>query len=280
MSKFRQSKQFLLLGPAFIFFGIAGVIHSRYKTPELEVSKQQSALNLSEDLYRYFSLGNKRLFTDLLWIQTLIESDIEHYAKKDLNGWLFLRFRTISQLDPFFYHNYLWGGRYLSIIKDDVIGAVSLLERGVLYYPRDYRLLNTLAFSYFYELGDYDNGIKQLEKIVNDPQAPEFYKSLLSKMRIEKQFDYDTELNFIREFIEDTKEPFMKKKLNQDYYALKAERDLKCLNHQGKNCDTIDGNGEKYVLLQGRFHSRTPFLPYRLKKKGDFKAKAWMTTVE
>jgi tetratricopeptide (TPR) repeat protein len=280
MNKLKRSKQIFLLAGALSLFIISGLIHTQTLRPRIEISKQDSALNLNQDLFKFFSLGNKQLFADLLWIQTLIESDIEHYAQKDLNGWLYLRFMTISQLDPLFYENYMWGGRYLSIIKDDVLGATKLLERGILYYPTDYKLLSTLGFAYFYELEDYPNGIKHLEKIINSPEAPVYFKSLVSKMKLEQKLDYDAELLFIQGFLKETRDKNLHRKLTQDFYSLKAERDLKCLNNRLGGCDQRDARNAPYVLINGKYHSQTAFMPYRLKKKRLGVQTQTMTTME
>lgn len=245
----------------------------------IEISKQESALNLNQDIFKFFSLGNKMLMTDLLWIQTLIESDIEHYAQKDLNSWLYLRFYTISQLDPNFYENYSWGGRYLSIIKDDVVGAISLLERGILYFPDDYKLISTLGFAYYYEKGDYKNGIKYIEKIMNYPQAPSFYKSLVSKMKLEQNHDYNAEILFLQNFLKDADDKILREKILSEIYAVKAERDLICLNRVLGGCERVDANGNSYIVKAGKYHSKEAFRPYRLRRQGDSK-KNLVTTFE
>jgi hypothetical protein len=248
--------------------------------PRLELSKQDTAINVDKNLLTFFSAGNKRLITDLLWVQTLLESDLEHYSGRDLNSWMFLRFNTIAQLDPYFYPNYIWGGQYLSIVKDDLLGAAKLMEEGLKYFPDDYRLNYNLGFTYYFELGDFKKGVVYLEKIQNHPRAPKYIPSLVRKLKAALGFDFDVILALIYDSMNTTTDSALKEKLFSDFHALKAERDIRCLNEGKTNCETKDAYGEPYVYVFGKYHSRNPFVPYRIKKKGDnSKAKA-VTTIE
>ena len=56
--------------------------------PKFEVSKQPSAINIKNTFIRLFAIGNKRLISNVLWTQTLLESDLEHYNKRDLTSWM------------------------------------------------------------------------------------------------------------------------------------------------------------------------------------------------
>lgn len=272
-------KTYSLLAAGILCFLIAGIINQRTPRPVPKLSKQETALNINKDLLVFLSAGNKRLLTDLLWVQTLIESDLEHYAAHDLNSWMFVRFFTISTLDPLFYQNYLWGGQYLSIVKDDLKGAVTLMEKGVKYFPDDYRLNFNLGFTHYYELGDYEKGVKYLDKIKTHPKAPPFISSLVMKMKIEMNFDYNVILALIYDLMTTTKDLPLREKLSSDYHSLKAERDITCLNSGGTNCEMKDAFGVPYIKVFGKYHSQTPFVPYRLKKKGDFTKTKPVTTI-
>jgi len=120
-----------------------------------KVSKQETATNFHSEFLKIFSLGQKRLLSSLLWTRTLLESDLDHYASRDLNSWLFLRFKTIVNLDPNFYEAYLYGGQYLSIIKDDIEGASVLYQEGLKKYPDDYWLNYHAGYHFLYEMKDF-----------------------------------------------------------------------------------------------------------------------------
>ncbi len=283
ISSFRSKHIFpdsTLLVFGIICFLIAGIINQGTPKPVPDIKKQETALNINKDLLVFLSAGNKRLLTDLLWVQTLIESDLEHYAAKDLNSWMYLRFDTISVLDPFFYQNYYWGGQYLSIIKDDLYGAVALMEKGVKYYPDDYKLNFNLSFAYYFELGDYQKGLQYIEKIKFHPKAPAFIPSLAMKMKVELGFDYNVVLSLIYDIMTTTQDSALKEKLTADFHALKSERDLTCLNQLKTGCEHLDAYGVPYIKVLGKYHTQTPFVPYRLKRKGDSTKAKSITTIE
>jgi hypothetical protein len=284
MNSIVRSKHFFqnysTLSVALFFFLVAGILNQKTPRPDPVLSKQDTAINLNKNFLVFLSAGNKRLLTDLLWVQTLLESDIEHYSGKDLNSWMYIRFNTISELDPLFYQNYLWGGQYLSIVKDDLLGATALMEKGVKHYPDSYRLNFNLGFAYYFEMNDYEKGLIYLDKIKNHPKAPAFIPSLVVKLKVETGFDYDSALALIFEFMTNSKDEALVRKLSKDFHSLKAQRDLICLNHGKTNCETKDAYGMAYVRIGGKYHSQTPFMPYKLKKKGDNKRTIPVTTIE
>ncbi len=250
---------------AFAFFMMAGSLNNNLKKPPLILDKQDTAININKEVLVFLSAGNKRLITDLLWVQTLLESDIGHYNKKDLNSWMYLRFMTIAYLDPHFYENYLFGGQYLSIVKDDLMGAVDLLLKGTKFFPQDYNLRYYLGFTYFYELGDSKNGAKWLESIMNHPKAPSFIKIIVSKLKFENTKDYDVTLLFLKDLIASTKDKYLKEKLLKDLYSVKAERDLTCLNSKKNDCDKFDTLGMPYIEINNVYYAQKEFNPYKLK---------------
>jgi tetratricopeptide (TPR) repeat protein len=276
---FSSKDTFLLISGILLFIG-AGLIHQRFKKPVLKIPKQDSAININTDLLVFMSAGNKRLLADLFWIQTLLESDLEHYSKSDLKSWMFIRFKTISILDPLFYQNYSWGGQYLSIVKDDMAGGIELMESGLKYFPDDYKLHYLLGFSYYYELNNYEKGIYYFEKILDRPQAPPYLKTVVNKMKVERGFNIESALDLIQFQIAEATDEGLKRKLKNDFYALKAEKDLKCLNTKGQNCDFKNADGDPYILRNGLYYSPKPFLPYRLMKKGQYKKAEEINTIK
>jgi len=270
LSSFRKlifNKSYGILLLALAFFIIAGTLNNNFKKPPLILDKQETALNINKDLLIFLSAGNKRFITDLLWVQTLLESDISHYNNQDLNSWMYLRFMTIAYLDPHFYENYLFGGQYLSIVKDDLIGAVDLLTKGIQFFPQDYKLRYNLGFTYFHELGDSKNGAKWLETIMDHPKAPPFLKVIVSKLKFEYNKDFDVTILFIKDLIASTKDQLLKDKLIKDLYSVKAERDLNCLNSKKSNCDKFDALGLPYLKKNDLFYAQKEFKRYRLNKR-------------
>jgi tetratricopeptide (TPR) repeat protein len=264
LGKHFSAKDFILILVAVVLFTFAGIIHKKNPMPIIVSNKQNTALNVNKNLLLFFNLGNKRLISDLLWVQTLLESDEEHYGKNDLNSWMYLRFLSISLLDPLFFENYMYGGLYLSIVKDDVLGAAEIFEKGLIYYPDNYNLNYYAGFNYYFELGDFKKGLSYLEKIDGHPSAPPFMKLIIGKLKFETSQDSEVALMYLRNEYNLTREPSLKHKLKSDIYALQAQVDLSCLNTTNKNCSKLDTEGKPYINKSGIWKAQREFTPYRI----------------
>lgn len=237
--------------------------------PPFFISKQQESLNINFSFWKYFHLGQKRLISSWLWVATILESDIEHYKEKDLNSWMFLRFKTISLLEPLFLETYNFGGTYLSIIKDDLSGASYIYKKGLQLYPDNYSLLKNAAFHFHFEVEDY----KESFKILNSLKKYSYLNpSLLSALaRIHSQngnledsfkvlYEMYTNMN--------AKNNPLSVKIFEHLYAIRAELDLDCLNKNQINCNSIDLEGNKYNKnFLGHFEARKKWIPFRAKKR-------------
>jgi len=259
--------------PLLIFFFVISVYFSSKIGPRnLIINKQISNINLSSDLLRIISFGNKRMFTALIWLKTLLESDHNHYEGERLNNWMYLRFDSITKLDPYFLEAYQFGGTYLSVIKDDIPGAKTIYDRGLKHYPNDYNLAFNAGFLYYFEIGDVDQGFKLLSKIQYDKQAPPFLPSLVSRIKAE-QGDLANAYLLLKLAYQKNTDPRLKKRYEQSLYSLKAEIDLNCLNHKDTNkrkyCFEKDFKGNPYLLNdQGLYYSEISWRPFRPTKKG------------
>lgn len=267
--KYLFSSSNLLLIFGILLLGLGGWINLKNEKPVLELSKQETALNINNDILVFMSAGNKRLLTDLLWVQTLLESDTDHYKKKDLNNWLFLRFNSIATLDPNFYENYLFGGRYLAIIKDDLEGAEIIYEKGLKHYPDDFSLNYGAGFLNYFEIGNFEKGLEYLTKVENHPRSPVFIKSIINKLKLETGVPLEEIFQLVKFDYETTTDETLKNKLRNDLYRIKAEIDLECLNGRGTNCNTIDIFGNPYILKNNRYESKIEFKSYRIRTRKD-----------
>lgn len=268
LSKYFFSPDSALIISGAVLFVFACLINQKNEKPELQLSKQDTALNINNNLLTYMSAGNKRLLTDLLWVQTLIESDIEHYKKRDLNSWLFIRFNSIATLDPLFYENYFYGGQFLAIVKDDLEGANLIYRKGLKYYPDDYKLNYNVGFLNYYEMGNFKDGLPFLEKIVSYPEAPVFIRSIINKLKVASGAGLEEVFKLVYHNYTSTKDEGLKRRLAGDLYAIKAEIDLKCLNNKGADCSYKDIDGNDYINRDGLYYSPKVFLRYQINKRG------------
>ncbi len=267
MANVIYKKQFSIIFSTFLFLIIAGLLNNVYKKPILVISKQDSAVNFNSNLVKAFSMGQKRLIATTLWITTLLESDIDHYKSNDLNSWMYLRFKTLFELDSKFLFGYRFAGRYLSIVKDDLQGAKEIFEQGLSYYPNDYTLNLDAGFLYAFELQDYQRAKVSYRKILQFKRAPDFIRSIIHKLDYEVTQDKELTRSLLLETYKTLpNDSFLKDKIKKDLYSLQAEIDLECLNSILKNCRKLDFFGDKYIQSNGAFKSKTPFTKYRLNK--------------
>ena len=238
------------------------------RMPKLVIDNQEQIYTFRSDFLRTFGLGFKRLIADITWVQTLIESDIEHYEGNDLRSWLYLRFLTISHLDPQFYENYYYGGEYLMIIKDDLLGAEDLMKRGLVHFPEDYNLNWQMGYLYAIERGEVKKSFPFFEKIKDHPHRPRTFGAFYSKILVES-VDEAAALDLSIETWKNLPErDVTKERLGNQIYTLKALRDLDCLNADKSDCERVDFWGEPYFQTQGQWKARRALVNVKLKKRG------------
>ncbi len=266
MKKIKLKDSFTLLLSISLLIG-AGFLNEALIKPELNIRKQESAVNINSDFIKFLNAGHSRLISDLLWIVTLLESDHEHYQQKDLNSWMYLRFKTIMTLDPLFLQNYQFGGKYLSIVKDDIYGAKEIFDKGLSIYPNNYELLFNAAYLYGFELQDDKVAYELYLKVASFPQAPPYIKTLAYKLKFESTQNLEFALQFLKDSYKVEKDQYLKEKMLKDMYAIRAQIDLKCLNEGNSNCNLYDMDGNKYIRSNGKFIAPKAFVKYGIKRK-------------
>jgi tetratricopeptide (TPR) repeat protein len=251
---------------SLFFFTI--ILNKTYQKPKIEISKQDSAYEFGTYTLKYFSIGNQRLLSSILWIQTLLESDHEHFKKSSGNSWMYYRFNTISILDANFYENYFFGGKYLSIIKDDIYGAEKLYEKGLKTFPKDYDLTKDSAFNYYFEIKDYEKAISLYSSILNHPRIEKEFPLLPSIIaRAQNTIGREHEaLAILKNQFESTNNDFIKKRIIRKIYSIQSQIDLKCLNSNGKNCKSLDYFNSPYIRDEnGVYRSKHKFRAFKLR---------------
>lgn len=235
--------------------------------PQIKVDKQLSKVSVDPVFLTLLSFGQKRMISSLFWIDVLLDADHEHYKNNDLNSWMYLRFLTISKLDPHFYQNYLFGGLYLSVIKDDDLGAKEIYDRGLVLFPESAELLQNAAFHYRFELHDYVGAERLYERLSVHPKVPLYLKSILARLKSHNN-DKEGALEILNEiYLRAPENSKVKERIFESLYALKAEIDLECLN--GKNSDKVcpqrDLLNQPYVKdANGHYQSQKKFSPFSL----------------
>lgn len=254
-----------------IFLICAYFVNVNNEKPLMFISKQDQSINFDSSFYTYFNLGLKRFISSSLWISTIIESDVEHYKQKDLNSWMFLRFNSISILEPMFYENYTFGGIYLSIIKDDIPGASIIYNKGLALFPNDFVLLRDAAFHFHFEANDFERSYQLHSKLINHPNASAIIISSFARLEKERG-NTDAAFNILASKLAQLKDQnsFLALKIKNHLYALKAEKDLNCLNKkipQNTPCSLRDYENNFYLRKDGVYYALKDWIPFAIKKK-------------
>jgi tetratricopeptide (TPR) repeat protein len=256
---------FKILFLAFLVLLLANFYNGKSERPYFQISKQESTLNFNQQLLLKFNLGLKRLMSASLWISTILESDIDHYKGKDHNSWMFLRFNSISMVDPNFYENYLFGGTYLSIVKDDLPGASTIYHKGLKIFPNDFELLKSAGFHFYFEANDKKSAFPIYQKLKElSPNNPYIIATLsrmvAAKGNLQDALDILNQLQLSHQADTD-----IGKKIYNFRYAIRAELDLQCLNSNQVGCKSTDLDGNAYIKKGNLFAAAKVWIPYRPK---------------
>lgn len=264
MKNFSTLKLFPL---ALAFCGIVWT-SLQYQYPSKKRSKQQTAWLLDPRSLQAFSLGFDRALSTLLWTETLMNSDIEKYEKDDLKNWFYIRLKGILTLDPKFYTAYVQGALYLSIIKDDELGAKKIYEQGLKYFPDDYQLNLSAGFHDYFEMGNPQEAIDKWKKIINFPETTLHIKRLLAKM-ISSHGNIEEAFSFVKSLWSKASTGSLERNIyEKNLYAIQAEIDLTCLNQKRRKCSKVDFYGIPYVLQEGEWIAQRKWEKFQVSSIG------------
>ena len=251
--------------PTFLI--ISNILKDKFALPEIRVSKEEESTNFHQTLLKVFSSGQKRLISNLLWIHTMLEGDTEKV--EDGNSWMYYRFKSIASLEPLFYENYIYGGVYLSIIKDDAHGAADIYNLGIQQYKNDFWLNYNGAFNDYFELQDKEAALKKYKVVLSSPEAKRhagYLPSLVSRIQAETGGLREAYIILLNHYNNTPKGP-IKIRLKESLYSLKAEIDLNCLNSGKKNCENYDLNKVRYFIQDGKYRAEQTWTKFRPKKR-------------
>ncbi len=271
MKNSRKISNTILILIALAFLSASYLAGKKYEKPFIFISKQDSGINLNDAFLSKFNLGYKRLISSIMWISTIIESDIDHYKKKDLNSWMFLRFNTISLLEPDFFENYSFGGMYLSIIKDDIPGASTIYQKGLKLFPNNLQLYKDAGFHFYFEAHDFKESYRIYKHLIELKDRSPITLNTFSRLEAQAG-NLTLALKILDDF--QTRYPpntLIGFKIQEHRYSIKAEIDLDCLNRNNKisnkDCATKDLNGDQYIIQNGIYVAPIAWKAFRAKTR-------------
>lgn len=262
MRNFLSLNKTLTLIPFLVGFALLYPIQQYIDRPTLDISAQEKRISFSTQFFNFFHLGHRRLISSYMWIETLMNADHEHFDESDnQSSWLYYRFESIINLDERFYEAYLYGGQYLSILKDEPLGAERILDRGLERYPDDYWLHYYAAYNQYFELNNLDKARYHYRNLImhplskRNPVIHSLYTRLLSD-----QSDLEDAFKAMKLIYEGLENEPLKRTFRSNLYRLRARIDLECLNQLSPterpgDCRTKDLDGVPYLLIDGVFHT-------------------------
>lgn len=266
-----------------LFFAVLNPVilrmNSRAIDPVKAKSKKRTHMEFNSTLLKLSSIGQQRAMSALLWMETLLSSDYDHHVEENKLSWMYYRFENISELDPYFFNNYLDGGLYLSVIKDDIIGAEKIFEKGLKLFPYDYWLNFYSGFNHYFEIGDTKGALNRFLTILYHPLTYRkyyFVSTLTIRMQSESGL-LEESLFALKSLFESEQDEARRNKLKNLIYSTQAEIDLNCLNSSknSSHCRRLDAEGNPYLFRNGKWTPAKEWKPIRTrnfdkdnKKKG------------
>lgn len=222
------------------------------------ISNEVKNYTISPDALSLMAIGQNKLISSYLWMNTLLFSDHEH-VKPQESSWMYYRFKIISELNPYFYENYKYGGLYLSIVKNDLLGADDIYKRGLQLYIDDEFLLWNSAFNLCMEMGRCKDAaplFMRLDKL-NSKRYP-LSGRIAAKITAGLGFEEEAFISLLNTY---NKMPIgpLKESTFKTLYTLKAIIDTNCLNEGKENCDYFDLEKNKYKVKNGLYYYDTTY---------------------
>lgn len=252
---------------AVLLFSVAVVFNYFSPVKPVNIDRQLHSLSPKASIVRYLNLGNHRSIASLLWVHTLMESDLTHYTQPDLKSWIYVRLNEITVFDPKFWEAYYYGAEYLMVIKNDIAGAEALLTKGLKVFPLNFGLNYKMGYLMAIEKRDPKSAFLYFNRVKNSPERPVFFDSLISKLAYSSLSLADA-----RKLVENnlklhTPSSPVYQRLHYQAYTLKALEDLSCLNSKKPKCNLTDFDGESYIYKEGQWISKRKLLKMNLSFK-------------
>lgn len=126
---------------------------------------------------KHYSLGFNNLIADLLWIDLMQRAAYEKVSS-DKVSWEYAQLDALTTLDPHFLKAYSFGAVFLSVFRQDRLGAKLILEKWVEQQPNYWHNQYILGYHLFYEMNDYAAAYPHILKAASLPGAPPWLSSL------------------------------------------------------------------------------------------------------
>ena len=173
----------------------------------------------------------------------------------------------MTNYDPQFYQAYYFGGKYLNIVKDDLLGSHEIFKKSEKHFKMDYEINFNAGFLYAFELNWPKEAIERYTRILKNKKTPPYIKSILIKLKYQKGIPLQEVFSLLSEMHSAETDIYLKERLEIDLFSIRTELDLNCLNskkHLNK-CNRTDYYGKAYPQkIDGSYFETKDFTPFQL----------------
>ncbi len=166
------------------------------------------------------ALGFDQAWADLLWIRT-----IGYYADEmTLEGkftYLYHMLDIITTLDPRWLYPYLFGGITLSLDLGRPDLANKLLRKAIPAHPIVWKIPFLIGFNAYFGMGEAGTAARYIEQASRLPGAPTYLAGFASRLYA-KGGSRENALRILREVIEQTEDPVLRKRLIKRYRQIRS----------------------------------------------------------
>ncbi|MCB0379489.1 MAG: tetratricopeptide repeat protein [Bdellovibrionales bacterium] len=169
--------------------------------------KELSRFQVPPKQMQYYHFGYADLTSSSLWVRLLQDIEICQNqreqkglesldANKDVLGqvlkrelpqsrchlgWTYKMLDVITDLDPTFFMAYYVGGTFLSVLVDDREGAQRIYEKGLHFFPDQWKLLYAAGYHELFEMQNPEKAAELLEK-AGRRGAPKWVYALAARL--------------------------------------------------------------------------------------------------
>lgn len=106
------------------------------KTTETQNSSTSFRPSFQTVFYRYASLGHTQSLVDWYIIRSAGDDDLR-WTDPNVRSNTFYQYDLMTNLDPYYLYLYVAGANYLTVAKNDNLGALSIVQKGRAFYENE-----------------------------------------------------------------------------------------------------------------------------------------------
>lgn len=192
-------------------------------TPEL---RQMMYLPSAEYL-KMVSLGYREVLADMLWLQA-VQVMGERKLSNEQGEWLYRAFDAITTIDPKFVRVYEAGALALCSLVVLPEASNRLLEKGMQYNPKEWKLPFILSINYYFEMADDKRAADAMALASRLPGAPEYTARLAAKLYVNAKTP-QVGIDLLKEAYESSTDENVRQALDVRLKEMIIERDVDML---------------------------------------------------